>query len=160
MQNRNLLKYLNAVDPGNSILIAFFMYFYRMKLLRFVILMMGSFAVNAQENPWNNPVQTKTQLQVNELVQKKAEYHRLTNGVRDGYRIKLHFGIDRSAAEAVKDKCYARFPELATYLDYQQPNFVVLAGDFKSRLEAFETLRKIQAEFPNAFIVKGKINTD
>jgi hypothetical protein len=136
------------------------MYFYSMKHLLLVVSTAGVMTFSAQENPWNNPVQTKTQLQVNELVQKKAEYHRLTNGVQDGYRIKLHFGIDRAAAEAVKEKCAARFADLPTYLDYQQPNFVVLAGDFKSRLEAFESLRKIQTEFPNAFIVKGKIHTD
>lgn len=112
----------------------------------------------AQENPLNNPVQTQTQLQVAELVQKKAEYHRLTNGQQDGYRIKLHFGIERSAAEDVKSKFDTKFPDLHSHLDYQQPNFVVLAGDYKTRLEAFESLRKIQNEFPNAFIVKGKIN--
>ena len=89
---------------------------------------------------------------------KKAEYHRLTNGVQDGYRIKLHFGIERAAAEAVKEKFAAKFPEINSNLDYQQPNFVVLAGDFKTRLEAFEILHKIQSEFPNAFIVKGKVS--
>ena len=41
--------------------------------------------------------------------------------------------------------------------EYQQPNFVVLVGDFKSKLEAFESLKKIQVEFPNSFIVKEKI---
>lgn len=131
-----------------------------MKHLLLLVLASGALSLMAQENPLNNPVQTKTQLQVNELVQKKAEYHRLTNGVQDGYRIKLHFGIDRAAAEVVKEKSAARFADLPTYLDYQQPNFVVLAGDFKSRLEAFESLRKIQAEFPNAFIVKGKVKVD
>jgi hypothetical protein len=136
------------------------MYFYTMKALLLFFFVSGTLSLAGQENPWNNPVQTKTQLQVNELVQKKAEYHRLTNGVQDGYRIKLHFGSDRSAAEDVKEKSAARFADLPTYLDYQQPNFVVLAGDFKSRLEAFESLRKIQSDFPNAFIVKGKIKTD
>ena len=114
--------------------------------------------LSAQENPLNNPVQSQTQLKVAELVQKKAEYHRLTNGVQDGYRIKLHFGLERAAAEAVKEKFAARFSDITPYLDYQQPNFVVLAGDYKTRLEAYETLKKIQAEFPNAFIVKGKVN--
>ena len=110
----------------------------------------------AQENPLNNPVQTQTQLKVEELIDKKAEYHRLTNGEKDGYRIKIHFG-DRAAAEEVQTKFSARFPEYNTYKEYQQPYFVVLVGDFRSKLEAFESLKKIQLEFPNAFIVKGKI---
>lgn len=111
----------------------------------------------SQENPYKNPVQTPTQLKVNELVNKIAEYHRLTDGERDGYRIKIHFGVDREAAEAVRTKFTLRFTDYPTYKEYQQPNFVILVGDYRTKLEAFENLKKIQVEFPNAFIVKGKI---
>lgn len=113
--------------------------------------------LNAQETANTNTLQVQTQLKVKELIDKKAEYHRLTSGKQDGYRIKIHFGIDRDAAEAIRIKFSSRFPEYSTDKDYQQPNFVVLVGDFKTKLEAFESLKKIQTEFPNAFIVKGKI---
>jgi hypothetical protein len=116
-----------------------------------------SFA-HAQENPLNNPVQSATQLKVNELVEKKAEYHRLTNGQKDGYRIKIHFGVERESAEAVKTKFLTSFKDVPTYLEYQQPNFVVLVGDYRTKLEAIESLKKIQLEFPDAFYVKAKIN--
>ncbi len=114
-------------------------------------------SIDAQQNPNLNPVQTQTQLKVNELVEKKAEYHRLTNGEQVGYRIKIHFGIDRDAAEAVRTKFTTRFTDYVTYKEYQQPNWVILVGDYKTKLEAFEVYKKIQSEFPNAFIVKGKI---
>jgi hypothetical protein len=104
-----------------------------------------------------SPLQMQTELKVRELIEKKAEYHRLTGGDQDGYRIKIHFGIDRDAAEALRIKFSTRFPEYATYKEYHQPNFVVLIGDFKTKLEAFESLKKIQSEFPNSFIIKGKI---
>lgn len=96
-------------------------------------------------------------MKLEELIQKKAEYHRLTSGVKDGYRIKIHFGVDRDAAEAVRLKFLTKFPDYSTYKEYQQPNFVVLVGDYPTKLEAFESLKQIQAEFANAFIVKGKI---
>lgn len=99
----------------------------------------------------------QTQIKVKELIDKKAEYHRLTGGVQDGYRVKIHFGVDRDAAEAMRIKFSTRFAGYLTYLDYQQPNFVVLVGDYKTKLEAFETFKKIQPEFPNSFIVKAKI---
>ena len=35
--------------------------------------------------------QTQTQLKVKQLIEKRAEYARLTNGEMDGYRIKIHF---------------------------------------------------------------------
>ncbi|MDP1800938.1 MAG: SPOR domain-containing protein [Bacteroidota bacterium] len=101
--------------------------------------------------------QTQTQLKVKQLVDKKAEYNRLTNGEMDGYRIKIHFGGDRDEAKMVRNKFSAKFTDYSTSEEYQQPNFVVLIGDFKSKLEAFEALKKIQVEFPNSFIVKGRI---
>ncbi|MCW3078469.1 MAG: Sporulation related domain protein [Bacteroidetes bacterium] len=111
----------------------------------------GQQFLNAQDN------QLQTQLKVNQLIEKKAEYHRLSGGEQDGYRIKIHFGVDRDKMRSVKTKFSSRFNEFATYEDYQQPNWVILVGDYKTKLEAFESLKKIQAEFPNAFIVKGKI---
>jgi len=107
--------------------------------------------LNAQDS------QLQTQLKLEQALQKKAEYHRLTKGQQDGYRIKIHFGLDRDAAEAIQSKFSSRFTEYNTYKDYQQPNFVVLVGDFKTKLEAYESLKKIQTEFPTSFIVKGKI---
>ena len=101
--------------------------------------------------------QTQTQLKVKQLIEKKAEYHRLTDGEQDGYRIKIHFGVDRDKAKTVRNKFSSRFGDINTYEDYQQPNWVVVVGDYKTKLEAFESLKKIQGEFPNAFIVKGRI---
>ena len=101
--------------------------------------------------------QIQTQLKVQQLIEKKAEFHRLSGGEQDGYRIKIHFGVDREIAHAVKSKFSARFSDYNTHEEYQQPNFVILVGDYKTKLEAFQSLKKIQAEFPNAFIVKDKI---
>ena len=101
--------------------------------------------------------QNDTELKVNQLIEKKAEYHKLTNGEMDGYRIKIHFGIDSDAAKNVRSKFSAKFSDISTYQEYQQPNFVILVGDFRTKLEAFEALKKIQIEFTNAFIVKGKV---
>jgi len=98
-----------------------------------------------------------TEEKVNALVEKKAEFHKLTNGETEGYRIKIHFGVDRDVAKNVRAKFNTKFTDIATYEEYQQPNFVVLAGDYRTKLEAYEALKKIQPEFTNAFIVKGKI---
>ncbi|MBP9068885.1 MAG: SPOR domain-containing protein [Bacteroidia bacterium] len=101
--------------------------------------------------------QNTNQVKVDQLIEKKAEYHKLTNGEVDGYRIKIHFGVDKEAAQNVRTKFSAKFTDIGTNVEYQQPNFVVLVGDYKTKLEAFEALKKIQVEFSNAFIVKGKI---
>lgn len=92
-----------------------------------------------------------------QLIEKKAEYHRLTDGEQEGYQIKIHFGVDRDKAKSVRVKFATSFPNYQTYEDYQQPNFVVLVGDFKTKLQAYQALKNIQGEFPNSFIVKGRI---
>jgi len=101
--------------------------------------------------------QTQTQLKVKQLIEKKAEYHRLSGGEQDGYRIKIHFGADKDKERSVRSKFQQRFADIYTYEEYQQPNWVVLVGDYKTKLEAFQTLKKIQGDFPTSFIVKGKI---
>jgi hypothetical protein len=101
--------------------------------------------------------QLQTQLKVRQLVEKKAEYHRLNGGEQDGYRIKIFFGIDREQGQTVKNKFSAKYNEYSTYEEYQQPNFVILVGDFKTKLEAYQYLKKIQPDYPNGFIVKDKV---
>lgn len=131
-----------------------FGYFWRVKKPLLILLGMAlASAALGQEVPED----FKTTLKVRALVEKKAEYHRLTNGEYEGYRIKIHFGADRAAAKSVQGKFNAKYNTIQAYEDYQQPNFVVTVGDFKTKLEAFETLKKIQGDFPNAFIIKCKI---
>ena len=111
--------------------------------------------VLSQENP-NSPA-IQTSMKVKALQEKKAEYHRRTNGECDGYRVKIHFSADRSKANEVKARFSSKYADIPTHDDYQQPNFVVNVGDFKTKLEAYELLKKIQADFPYAFIVKSKV---
>ncbi len=101
--------------------------------------------------------QTQTLLKVKALQDKKIEFNRRTNGESDGYRIKIHFSADRTKAKEVKAKFNIKYNDITTYEDYQQPNFVINVGDYKTKLEAFEALKKIKADYPFAFIVKSKI---
>ncbi|MBL7918075.1 MAG: SPOR domain-containing protein [Bacteroidia bacterium] len=123
--------------------------YFKISVLGLFMLVFGT--VCAQNN------ESETQQKVNQLIEKKAEYHRLTNGEIDGYRIKIHFGVESENAKAVRTKFSSKFPDINTYQEYQQPNFVVLVGDYKTKIEAVEALKKVQVEFNNAFIVKGKI---
>jgi hypothetical protein len=113
------------------------------------------FSCFSQENPNSNAIQTS--IKVRALQEKKVEYHRRSNGESDGYRIKIHFSADKSKAKEVQARFNSKFTDVASYEEYQQPNFVINVGDFKTKLEAFEFLKKIQAEFPYAFIVKSKV---
>lgn len=125
---------------------------YRLFLFFILIYSIVSFS---QENPNSNSIQTS--IKVRALQEKKVEYHRRSNGESDGYRIKIHFSADKTKAREVQAKFNSKFTDVASYEEYQQPNFVINVGDFKTKLEAFELLKRIQAEFPYAFIVKSKV---
>lgn len=135
----------------------FYLTFVKMKSL-LKILFLTFILLSASTALLGQDTQVQTQLKVKQLIDKKAEYNRLTNGEMDGYRIKIHFGNDHDASKNVRNKFSTKFKEYDTYEEYQLPNFVVLVGDFKSKLEAFESLKKIQSDFPNSFIVKDRIH--
>lgn len=123
-----------------------------MKHIIFLIFIFCQFStLFSQEN------QTQTLLKVKTLQEKKAEYHRRTNGESDGYRVKIHFSADKTKAREVQAKFEAKYTDVNTYEEYQQPNFVVNVGDFKTKLEAYELLKKIKEDYPYAFIVKSKV---
>lgn len=134
------------------------LYFYSMRMLGFAHVFITVLGCLFLQQLKAQDVQTQTQDKLKEALQKKAEYHKATNGEQDGYRIKIHFGIDREAAETVRAKFQKSFPDCLTYKEYQQPNFVVLVGDYRSKVEAFRFLTVIKPEFPNAYIIKDKIN--
>ena len=124
-------------------------------LFHLCLFSLSFYNVLSQENPNSSAIQTS--MKVKALQEKKAEYHRRTNGECDGYRVKIHFSADRSKANEVKARFISKYSDVPTHDDYQQPNFVVNVGDFKTKLEAYELLKKIQADFPYAFIVKSKV---
>ncbi|GIV26311.1 MAG: hypothetical protein KatS3mg027_0125 [Bacteroidia bacterium] len=92
------------------------------------------------------------------LIQKKKQYNQLNKGQYDGYRIKIFFDVNRSKMEKVKQEFQTKYPDIPIYDDYVQPNFILVIGDFKTKLEAHEILKKIQSDYPNAYIIKTKIN--
>jgi hypothetical protein len=124
-------------------------------LLITLVLFLSLHHLFSQENPNSNAIQTS--MKVKALQEKKAEFHRRTNGECDGYRVKIHFSADRTKAKEVKARFISKYNDVPTYEDYQQPNFVINVGDFKTKLEAYELFKKIQVDFPYAFIVKSKV---
>ena len=119
------------------------------KLLTLILICL-SFSVYSQSSP-------DADIKLKALSDKNAEYHRKTDGEIDGYKIKIHFGIDQTIAKDVRQKFSSRYADIPSSIDYKQPNFVVVVGNFKTRLEAFETFKRIQPDFPNAFIIKSKV---
>ncbi len=92
---------------------------------------------------------------VKELLNKHIEVN--SKAIIKGYRIKIHFGADKVKSKEVKAKFIAKFPDVPAYEKYDQPNFNIRVGDFRTKLEAYKFLKELQVEFPGAFIVQDDI---
>ncbi len=82
------------------------------------------------------------------------------NKALSGYRVRIFFDNKQTArneSEAIVKKFEKMFPEVAAYRSYVNPYFKVTVGDFRTRSEAMQLLRRIKETFPAAFIVKEAI---
>lgn len=94
------------------------------------------------------------------LAKKLVERHKMVAASKmsmPGYRIQIYFGNDRNKAQEIRSAFIQLYPETPAYLIYQQPNFKVRTGDFRSRIEAAGFLHKINPHFTNAFIVPDEV---
>lgn len=100
-------------------------------------------------------VEIVQEYKVKELVNKHIEIN--SKAPIKGYRIKIHFGSDKNKAKEIKAKFISKFPEIPAYEKYDQPNFNIRVGDFRTKLEAYKALKEIQLEFPSSFLVQDEI---
>jgi hypothetical protein len=103
----------------------------------------------------SSEVEIIQEYKIKELVDKHIEIN--SKAPIKGYRVKIHFGTDKNQAKDVKGAFISKFPDIPAYEKYDQPNFNIRVGDFRTKLEAYIFLKKIQPDFPAAFIVQDEI---
>lgn len=74
----------------------------------------------------------------------------------DGYHILIYNGDNRAKAEAIRLQFMAEFPDFAEVV-WDEPNFKVYVGLFKTRFECMFLFNQIKNKFPTAIVVKDKI---
>ncbi len=91
-----------------------------------------------------------------ELMDKQKQEN-LENQSIAGYRIQIYFGGNRQKASEVKLDFSSRYPEISAYLTYQQPNYKVRVGDFRSQFEAKKLLTELEGKYPTTFVVPDDV---
>ncbi|MCX6256797.1 MAG: SPOR domain-containing protein [Bacteroidia bacterium] len=89
------------------------------------------------------------------LVLKNIELDQKHKGTC-GYRLQIYSGTGNSArneARQIQSKFISLFPEIQTYMIYQEPYFKIRVGDFRSKSEGLKTKKQIQTEFPDCYFV-------
>lgn len=98
-------------------------------------------------------------------VSRMVEKHVAFNGsvsTTPGYRIQiasLSGSNSKQQAFVLKDRFKTSFPDTEVYIVFDEPNFKVKAGDFRTRLEAFAFLQDIKELYPG-HIVQDFINPE
>lgn len=125
-------------------------------LLILIVVMSGKNLANAQTKTTDT---AKVEIVQSEKIKELADKHIQINEKAHirGYRVKIHFGTDKSKSKEIKAEFIAKYPDVPAYEKYDQPNFNIRVGDFRTKLEAYKFLRKVQIDFPAAFLVQDDI---
>ncbi len=81
--------------------------------------------------------------------------------VIEGWRIEIFFeagNYSKKQAMEAKAEFVKNYPEVPSYLIFQQPYYKVRVGDFRTKMEAERFLHQIEFEYPQAFVVMDEIN--
>ncbi len=79
-----------------------------------------------------------------------------------GFRIiiaSLSGNYSKSSAFKMKNTFLSNHENTQVYISFEEPNFKVKVGDFRTKLEAFCFFQKIKATYPNAYIIKDNVYT-
>ncbi|MFY9591916.1 MAG: SPOR domain-containing protein [Bacteroidales bacterium] len=103
---------------------------------------------------YNGKVKIKQDAKLKNFVETSVGLNKKRNGFY-GYRVKIYAENHpnaRSQANTVRTG-FRQDGEKA-YLNFIEPNFEVLVGDFTNRFDAVKLLKKINTKYPNAYVVK------
>jgi hypothetical protein len=77
-----------------------------------------------------------------------------------GFRVQIFSDSGNGARERANEKRSAfvlKYPDVPAYLDFNNPNFIVRVGDFRTKLEARKFLNSVAVDFPYSFVRKDMI---
>ena len=74
-----------------------------------------------------------------------------------GYRLQLCFDNNKSIVDEAKKKFLLLYPKINTYMVFEDPNFNLMVGDFRTLIAAEKIKLKIQGEFTVCIIHKSII---
>lgn len=108
----------------------------------FLILISSSLEGNAQNN-------IETSHQIKSLIAKKRAFN---EAYGYGFVIQIYYG-NETKARSLRDKFKLEFPGVYTELDYDKPDWKVLVGRYKTKLEADKALIKFSEEFAGLIVI-------
>jgi hypothetical protein len=122
------------------------------KLVVFTIIVLGFVSIQAQN------VKLIEEPAIKGLY-KEHKIQKERHSELKGFRIQLYSSSNYENAKQVRFDFVQAFNDVSVYLKYQQPNYKVRVGNFRTRLEAekFKAELELNNQFKACFIVPDKI---
>ena len=98
---------------------------------------------------------------VEQMVERHVELNQRVQTI-PGYRVQIasFSGANSKAnAFALRERFSEEWGQVGGYIVFDEPNFKVKVGDFRTRLEAFAFLQQIKGEY-KGYIVRDGINPE
>lgn len=98
---------------------------------------------------------------VTRMVEKHMELNNMVKTI-PGYRVQIaSFSGTNSKVSAfnLRDRFLLDYPTTQAYIVFDEPNFKVKVGDFRTRLEAYAFLQQIKETY-KGYIIKDNINPE
>lgn len=92
---------------------------------------------------------TNSSPQIKRLIAKKRAFNK---SYGHGYIIQIYYG-NETRARSLRNKFRLEFPEVITKLDYDKPDWKVLVGNYKTKLEADKAVLNFSEKFSGLIVI-------
>lgn len=97
-------------------------------------------------------------VKVNQMVERHMEFNSRVKTI-SGFRVQIasFSGVNSKASSfELRDRFAADYPQVPVYIIFDEPNFKIKVGDFRSRLEAYAFLQQIKDVY-KGYVIKDNI---
>jgi len=93
--------------------------------------------------------ETNSSPEIKRLIAKKRSFNK---SYGYGYIVQIYYG-NETKARSLRNKFKINFPEVYTKLDYDKPDWKVLVGRYKTKLEADKALIRFSEKFSGLIVI-------
>lgn len=114
--------------------------------LFFSTILLLAFIVTTNVNAQNS---TNSSPQIKRLIAKKRAFNK---SYGYGYIVQIYYG-NETKARSLRNKFRITFPDVYTKLDYDKPDWKVLVGNYKTKLEADKAVLQFSEKFSGLIVI-------
>lgn len=133
-------------------------YFCKKTNMRLLILVIFSFLLSISVFA-QGKLNISGEKSIETIVSKHIYFNENVKGF-PGYRVQIFLesgNYSRNKAFGEKSKFMSKYPDIASYVVFEEPYYKVRVGNFRNKLEAMSLISQIKEVWPESFIIADDI---